>query len=344
MGQMTDPYSTDETRALFFNLKALCGRKILFGHQHTTSYGIGWKNEHLRCDVKDVTGSFPAVYGWDYASGDLEKEWQLVIDAHERGGVNTFSWHIKSCTGGTYKKVEGEASVRKVLPGGEHHEWFIAELDRIADFTRSLKDAQDRPVPIIFRPWHEHTGDWFWWGTDSCSPEEFIALWRFTLEYLRDEKQIHQFIWGYSPSQCGIAGAADYKTNRFPGYDMMDLLGIDCYTRDNDRTDLDLLRDLCRILVILAREHGKIPALTEFGVARGFCNTRLLNWYTGEFLSRLKNDEEAWKIAYALTWRNADKEHFWVPYPGHPQADDFRGFRKDPLIAFEDDLPDLYTL
>ncbi len=342
--EMTDPRSTDETQALFHNLKNICGRKILFGHQHSTTYGIGWKDEPDRSDVKDVTGSFPAVYGWDYGTAGMEKERQLVIDAHARGGVNTFSWHIKSCTGGTYRKVEGEKSVSKILPGGEHHAWFRAELDRVADFTRSLKDAQDRPVPIIFRPWHEHTGGWFWWGTESCSPEEYCALWNFTLEYLRDKKQIHQFIWAYSPSSAGIRSEEDYETNRFPGYDQMDILGIDCYTDDEGDQNLDLLRGLCGILVRLAHKNGKIPALTEFGAAQGFCNTSLPNWYTKEFLSRLKKDNEARKIAYALTWRNGSKEHFWVPYPGHLQADDFRAFRNDTIMGFEEDLPDMYSL
>lgn len=61
--RLVDPQATPETRALLQNLHRMAGRQILFGHQHTTCYGVGWSGDNLRSDVKDVTGSFLAVYG-----------------------------------------------------------------------------------------------------------------------------------------------------------------------------------------------------------------------------------------------------------------------------------------
>lgn len=62
---LVDPNATAETRALFVNLKRLAPDHVLFGHQAPLAYGFTWTNEPGRSDVKDVTGSHPAVYGWD---------------------------------------------------------------------------------------------------------------------------------------------------------------------------------------------------------------------------------------------------------------------------------------
>ena len=65
--QITDPKATYQTKALFYNLQHPTANGILFGQQDATQYGIGWKDEPNRSDVKSVCGSNPAVYGWDVA-------------------------------------------------------------------------------------------------------------------------------------------------------------------------------------------------------------------------------------------------------------------------------------
>lgn len=336
---LVDAEATPETRALFQSLQRMTGRQILFGHQHTTCYGVGWSGDDLRSDVKDVTGSFPAVYGWDMGHTGTDHLAQLMVEAFERGGVNTISWHMKyPVAGGTYQAGPHQ-KVKDVLPGGVLHEKLIEELDGFAAFISGLKDRQGRTVPVIFRPWHEHTGAWFWWGTASATSEEFVALWRFTVTYLRDTKRVHNLLWAYSPSRTGVSNAADYVTNRFPGFAYIDIVGLDYYTTQ----DTGDLVALCRTLVELARQEGKVPALTEFGWIDGFSNSTRNDWYTACFLAPLKKDPVASGIAWALTWRNESPHHFWVPYPGHPAAADFMAFFEDPITAFEEDLPDLYA-
>lgn len=63
----------------------------------------------------------------------------------------------------------------------------------------SLRTDAGEYVPVLFRPFHEHTGNGFWWGKGNCTAEEYIALWRFTLEYLRDTKGVHNLLYVYSP-------------------------------------------------------------------------------------------------------------------------------------------------
>ena len=105
-----DENATPETRALFHRLRQIAQTKMLFGHQDSTAYGVGWSADEEpedTSDVKKVTGSFPAVYGWDIGRLGLGGEQnldrinfnllkQLIRNAHERGGINTISWHMSN--------------------------------------------------------------------------------------------------------------------------------------------------------------------------------------------------------------------------------------------------------
>src|SRR5688500_367038 len=114
--KILDANATKETRALYFNLKKLSKKHILFGHQHATEYGHGWVENGDRSDVKSVTGSHPAVIGVDFSglSGRpdslIEKE-KIVLRkniaaTYDRGGITTVSWHFSNpaSPGGFYWK------------------------------------------------------------------------------------------------------------------------------------------------------------------------------------------------------------------------------------------------
>jgi hypothetical protein len=105
--ECSDKQATKETRALYKNLYNLAGKNILFGHQDDPCYGVGWKYVSGRSDIRDVTGEYPAVYGFDL--GRIELGWNVNLDsvpfekirlfireAYERGGVITISWHLNN--------------------------------------------------------------------------------------------------------------------------------------------------------------------------------------------------------------------------------------------------------
>lgn len=342
---LVDAQAEPETQALFLQLQRLATDHILFGHQDTTAYGVGWRAEPNRSDVKSVTGSYPAVYGWDFANvrqnggempGALCRE--LVIESYRRGGVNTFSWHMfNPVTGKNF--YDTTPAVAAILPGGEKHAEYKEALDLLAAFAHSLKGRDGSGhIPIIFRPFHEQLGNWFWWGRQDCTAEEYVALWRFTVEYLRDEKGVHNFLYAYSPN-IGYGRESDGAyLERYPGDDYVDILGLDAYVKNMDEA-LKAIREI----VTLARDRGKIAALTEAGYPDGLSKTDRRDWYTRALLEPLRNDSIAQGIAYVLVWRNAHEDHFWVPYPGHPGEEDFRAFYADPMILFEDGLPNMYV-
>lgn len=357
--QLIDPKAGPLTVALYQNLARVAEKQVLFGHQNTLAYGYRWVNEPGRSDVRDVTGSYPALYGWDLEGFEWpenrvnvysitpEKLLRWSREGYERGGVITYSWHQGNpVTGKTF--YDTTRAAHTLLPGGSHHGSYRATLDKIGEFFRALD-----PIPVIFRPYHEHNGDWFWWGKALTTEEEYVALWRFTVDYLRDEKDVHNLIYAYSPDRSRMdmrQPEASYFYG-YPGDDYVDILGLDNYWDVGhpqnpvapEEAHKDFVESL-ELVVRLAEERGKLAALTETG------SDALHNpeWWTKVLLAGLDATPETRKIAYAQVWRNGNREiegrdHFYVPYPGHPSSEDFIRFKTSPLILFEDELPDLYA-
>jgi mannan endo-1,4-beta-mannosidase len=357
-GEPVDTRATEETKALYHNLKKLSGIGILFGQQDALCYGVHGNSGDTACDVRDVTGSYPALYGFDIGhvmdtvnidGVSFNKMIRWIKQGYARGGVITISWHEKNpiTAGGAWDVAP---VVKKLLPGGDLHALWLERISKAGDFFRMLNDENNKPIPIIFRPYHEHNGDWFWWGKGNCAEEDYIALWRFTLCYLRDSMNIHNLLYAISPDRSRTPGI-DQDTcflYGYPGDEYVDILGVDNYW-DVGRSS-DYLRDITRAqqdslfvgslqtLVKLAAAKNKIPALTETGLA----GVKEVNWFTDRILKPLKKDSLAAKIAFVLVWRNGNAEHCYAPYPGHPAADDFIAFKNDPLILFGDELPAMY--
>ncbi|MEM1127352.1 MAG: glycosyl hydrolase [Bacteroidota bacterium] len=351
----TDPEATRETQALLANLTTLAPDALLFGHQDDLAYGVDWAREEGRSDVRDVTGSYPAVYGWDV--GHLERgtgrnidgvrfddmrRW--IVEGYQRGGVVTISWHVDNPVSGSHSWDETPA-VAAILPGGPQHETFVGWLDDLADFLGSLRTEgrflrRGHAVPIILRPFHEHTGSWFWWGADHCTPEEYKALWRFTVDHLRHTHGLRHLLFAYSPNAHPDLETVYFE--RYPGDDYVDLLGYDDYFTLQAEGGAALLTGHLRWLVAQAQARGKVAALTETGY-EGIPDS---TWFTQQLLAAITADPVAAGIAYVLVWRNAEDTvkpgHFYAPHPRHPAAADFRQFKQDPFVLFEDELPALY--
>jgi len=198
----SDKKATRETIALYNNLKKLLKKGIMFGHQDDLAYGVGWKYEPGRSDIKDVTGDYPAVYGFELGrleiqepvnldSVPFDKMKEFIGAAYDRGGVITISWHLNNPLTGKTAWDPAAGTVASILPGGQKNEFYKIWLDRIASFMLDLKGKKGEYIPIIFRPFHELNGSWFWWGGKNCTPEELKQLYQFTESYLRDKRNVH---------------------------------------------------------------------------------------------------------------------------------------------------------
>jgi hypothetical protein len=342
-----DSLAGKETKNLFFNLMKLKNKGIMFGHQDDLAYGVGWKYVPGKSDVKEVTGDYPAVYGFEL--GRLELDHEVNIDSvpfdsmrnyirtiYKRGGVITLSWHLNNPLTGKTAWDPSPGTVASILPGGEKNDLYKSWLDKVAGFITNLKDENSVPIPVILRLYHELNGNWFWWGGDHCTPEEFKQLWRFTVSYLRDTKNIHQCLYAYNTDRFN--SKEDYLL-KYPGDKWVDVIGFDIYQREGGATgNAQFVKDMDHMLTMLeniAAEKKKIPALTEFGYAQVPDST----WWTNVFYKALSYH----KISYALAWRNAGfnkagDADFYVPYKGQISEKDFKKFSNQPGILFQKSL------
>ncbi|PXY38807.1 beta-mannosidase [Flavobacterium cheongpyeongense] len=346
-----DSNATKETKNLYNNLKVISKEHILFGHQHALEYGHGWFNESGRSDVKSVTGSHPAVVGIDFSGfsgqaqekieNEKERLKKNVIDTYERGGITTVSWHLNNPAsgGGFYwKDSVSIAAMSLIKEGGSHHEQYKEILKTIADFAYSVKTKDGKLVPMIFRPFHEFDGDWFWWGKKYTSREDFIAVWQFTVSYLRDTLGVHNFIYAFSPDNR--FNSEEEYLERYPGDDHVDLFGMDDYGDfgREGKYDLEAAKKKLKIFSDIAIKKNKLAALTETGLE----SIPNATWWTETLLKTLQT--EKLELAYVLVWRNdaTSATHFYAPFPGQTSVPDFIKFYEDPYTLFEKDLKNIY--
>lgn len=323
--------------------------KIMYGHQDDLMYGHTWRaGEEAtlgRSDVKEVCGDYPAVLGMDLGGIELQNERNLdgclfshirdaAVSHYEKGGIVTFSWHIANpLTRGDSWDISSKETVSSILESGAKHEQFRQWLSRCADFLSSLKDSSGETVPVIFRPWHEHTGSWFWWGKDLCSVEQYKALWTMTFDYMTKERGLKNLIWSYSP---GAGTDASGYMERYPGDSMVDMLGLDCYQYgelpESNRAYAKQLDETLSFISLIGKEHSKPVALTETGLE----SIAEPKWWTEVLYPVI----EKYSMVYVLTWRNAwDRpEHYYAPWPGSPDESDFKDFYALPRTVFLSEL------
>jgi mannan endo-1,4-beta-mannosidase len=339
----SDKKATKETIILFQSLNELKNKGIMYGHQDDLMYGYRWWYEKDRSDTKDITGDYPAVAGFEL--GHIELGDKRSIDSvsfvqiaeqikvhYKRGGIVTISWHLNnpltiqtrdtlSRSHGTAWDVSSKEVVSSILPGGKNNELFNTWLERLATFFTGLKDDKGLPIPFIFRPFHEHSGSFFWWGTNICTDQEYSALWRYTVSFLRDKKNIHNILYAYNTDRVT---SLDQYMKGYPGDDIIDMLSLDMYDRGEQ-----FGRELDTALGFITREavsRNKLTALSETGERRG-----MNNWWTSVLLPVVSK----YPVCYVLTWRDAYNSKFSVSgNPVESSTEDFKKFYDSPRTLF----------
>lgn len=346
---VSDKKATKKTENLYAYLHSISPDDILFGHQDDCLYGLDWKY-NLGSDVELVTGNRPSVVGWDIGKlGNLVNIDSFYFDqiikgikyVYKSGGINTISWHMDNphSGGGSWDKRSG---IKELLPGGEAHDNYIAKLNNFSDFIRKCRVGFTK-LPIIFRPFHEHNGDWFWWGKSLNTEKEYVDLWRFTINYLRNEKKLHNLIYAFSPDRSRMEMSEESYLYGYPGDEYVDVIGLDNYWdvghRINRDTPEEQTKNFLRsaeLISQIAKKNNKIAAITETGNE----TLNVPNWFTKRVLTPLESENI--NIAWVLVWRNANPGHFYVPYKGHHNEQDFIVFEQDRNTLFLKDIANPY--
>jgi mannan endo-1,4-beta-mannosidase len=294
-----DPQAGPEAVKLFQRMMDLQKKGVMYGHQDDLMYGYTWWYEKDRSDIRDLVGDYPAVAGFEL--GHLELGHERSLDSvsfiqireqikifHQRNGIITVSWHPDNpLTGRSAWDVSSKLVVKSILPGGENHAKFNTWLDLLADYFLTLKSEDGRLIPFIFRPWHEHSGSFFWWGKNICTSDEYIQLWQYTVTYLR-QKGLHNILYAYNTDR--VLTLDDYLEG-YPGDEYIDMLSLDMYDRGPA-----YFGELDNAMAFVSHNAGvrnKLCALSECG---GAGNT----WFSESLLNVLKK----YPVSYILNWRN----------------------------------------
>lgn len=339
--ELADKKATSNTKILYERINSIQKEGFAFGQQDATVYGINWKQQEeplkLRSDIKDVSGKLPAVHGYDLGHIELKNSFNLdtvsfvlmktqVRKLHKKGALVTFSWHLDNpvSNGSSWDTI---SAVSEILKGGSQREKYEKWVSRLSDFFKSLKDEKNEQIPIIFRPFHEMNGGWFWWGEGNCTAEEYKELWRQTFHLLQ-ENDVHNLLYAYAPN---IMQSTEDFEKYYPGDKYVDILGVDIYNYGGKEAFLRNIKTNLEILRSEAQKRSKPYALTETGNINPGSDPE---WWTENLYPGIKDSGIAW----VLLWRNARLDHYFSTYKDDVTAEDFREFEKLEETLFLDQV------
>ncbi|WP_410814159.1 glycosyl hydrolase [Micromonospora sp. 067-2] len=246
--QPVDPQATAQARRLLCYLYSQYGNHILSGQQEST-----WVDgpDYEMNYIYSRTGKYPAIRGLDM--GDSPTFGSRAVSWWNAGGIPMVGYHMGSPAQGQdgYAGSQMNANINAALtPGTADHTRFLQRLDAAA---AQLAQAQAAGAAVIWRPFHEAGGTWFWWSKEGGS--QYVRLWRFVFDYYTKTKGLHNLVWLHpfngSPT-----------SSFYPGKAYVDVGGADTYAGDHG--PLTSLFNSTRSIVggtvpIALHENGRIP-------------------------------------------------------------------------------------
>lgn len=258
-----NPNITDNAQKLLDYLSDIAGHGIITG-QHTQTIPM----EEVQY-IRNITGHSPKLLGFEMLSYSPNINWndaseacltevrenegtlETAMECAMRGDtILTFTFHWFSPIGGRDKSFYAEHTdfdaSRILVEGTPERKAFYHDMDVVAGL---LKPFCDKDIPIIWRPFHESDGTWFWWGAKGC--EVARELYKLMYVYFTDKYHLDNLIWVWN---CKIKEG-------YPGDGYVDIIAADVYLPEYKPTDYAAeYREL-----IDNTTHNKVAALSEVG-------------------------------------------------------------------------------
>lgn len=226
------------------------GKVILTAQQEST-----WKGspDYEMDLIQEATGKLPAIRGLDFMNRDFNGVVKRATEWHEKGGIVTICWHT-GVEGSSYNACKDEKpDFEKLLtPGTDEYKTMMETWDRAAS---ALSKLQNAGVAVLWRPFHEFDGQWFWWGKGGS--ENFIKLWRMMYDYFTNEKGLNNLIW-----VLGYSGTV--KDGWYPGDEYCDIIGSDTYDNSTNKKAWDKLSAMNTGKIMTFHECGNVPSVSDF--------------------------------------------------------------------------------
>lgn len=263
MQQAVNPNATKKAKELLNYLSETAGKAVIAG-QHTQTNPM----EEVAY-IRKVTGKEPLLRGFEMLAyspnireeGATEACLTEVYEnrgtmetalrwAKESGGIVTLSFHWFSPIGGHdksfYAKNTDFDATRVLVEGTPERAAFYHDMDVIAAELKKFKDAD---IPVLWRPFHESDGDWFWWGAKG--PETAKELYRLMFEYYTKVYHLDNLLWVWN---CRLKEG-------YPGDAYVDVISVDIYLEKYAKTDYQE----AYANLIEATTRNKVAALAEVG-------------------------------------------------------------------------------
>lgn len=298
-----NPNATLEARTLLERLYRNVDEGKIVSGQHHNEYQMQMPEYMMDLDrIEAASGKVPMLWGGDLAWN----AWQVVelaTRAWNRGHIVTLMWHVNRPFDRTPRvdfksQVQGDFSDEQwkelVTEGTEMNRMWTEQVDSIANYLKILKD---RHIPVLWRPYHEMNGEWFWWGWRQ-GPEGFAKLWKMMYHRMVDVHHLDNLIWVWNangprdiPNDTALAYDLFY-----PGNEYVDVLATDVYNRDWKQSHHDQLVELGKGKLIALGELGSLPTPEQLRKMNKFA------WFMvwSGFTSERHNTPEALNDIYSM--------------------------------------------
>ncbi|MEC0264378.1 glycosyl hydrolase [Paenibacillus anseongense] len=242
-------------------LYAISGSKTLTGIHNWLEDPSGYVNE-----INKLYGDYPGVAGYEMGpisgqtAAQVTSQRQNVTNAAKKyvqsGGIVTVMWHqnypLTTYTWSNVQRSTTDAEFNHVCtPGTAEYNWLISEYDKVAVFLKQLRDAN---VPVLWRPYHEMNGGWFWWG----KKQNFKLLWDIMYDRFTNFHGLNNLLWVWNANAPKSSDINPYLTH-FVGTSKCDILGTDLYMYGSEPFKQEYYDGLVAI------SGGKPVAIAEIG-------------------------------------------------------------------------------
>ena len=288
---------------------AIGGFDMLFatGGHHEEGWFKGYtENNLLMTEELWKTGGIP-TYTWHWKVG--EDTVFYTKDTYPNNGFNA-----SGCTAGVkgtsesntcfnYTKAFKGEQCKEIDETSQEYKDIVADIDIVSGYFKQL---QEKGIAVVWRPLHEASGGWFWWGTASA--ECYVQLYRLVFNRMVTTNGLKNLIWVWNINTDPSLGY-DYSALNgawYPGDDYVDIVAVDVYDPLNNHNSganyfNKIVSDVGTNKMIALSENGAIPDIDSIAEDKSYWSY-WMTWsqtWSGNFLE--KTTTEMWK-------RNLDDE------------------------------------
>ena len=290
-GELSNPNAIPAAQVVYDYLQQVHGTGCLTGQMESTwmsspDYEMNFILKH--------TGKLPAIRGLDFMHNDFQGVVNRSIAWWEKGGIPHICWHTGSdfASGYNESKSHNLNWDAALTPGTPEYAKLIAAMDRAVPYLQQLEDAG---VPVIWRPFHELDGGWFWWSKGGS--ESFVKLWQLMYSRYTDYWGLDNLIW-----LLGYSGNGGNMAAWYPGDSYVDLIGADSYAPGaNGRLYAEVAAIAPEGMPIMFHECGTIPTEQQMKAADAPW-AMFMVWHTDFVTDGKSNTPASLKKIYEGEW------------------------------------------